>query len=196
MNLLRPLMRRTLVPSDRVVVHSTGDEAKKLQHKKLRRTIFCFAFLAQFSGVVTAGASDAAPSDQERNKLQPATQIAFLHLKLFSDRLEVLSCRVVPGYLKNTPEKAGDRITLEVFSNGKTLWKGWINQPSKQKKEWASSDNHNQIHSFSIVRDTPEVTIRVPVFEPNQTLEISRINVEAKGIDSVKVLGRMRFKNS
>lgn len=127
---------------------------------------------------------------QERS----AEGIAFLHLKFIRDHVELTGFRITPGRLKTGPRHAGERILLQVLSSdGLRLWEGTVPDPRVALVEGGQHE-HGRPAGKVVERVTPELTVRVPFFDENQTVCVLRVSPGQGATAHQKVLGTFHLK--
>jgi hypothetical protein len=95
---------------------------------------------------------------------ESAPQIFFLHLKLESNQVSLVSASVAPGTLKRFSESR-PAFDLEVAtSTGQVLWTNNVADPSVRHLEYEDPDHPGEIISKEVQLTNTEFTVRVPVF--------------------------------
>lgn len=90
-------------------------------------------------------------------------QIAFLHLKLGSNQVTLVSASVSPGVLKRFPEYRA-AIDLELATaSGQVLWTNSVANPSIRHLEYEDPDHPGEIINKEVQLTNTEFTVRVPV---------------------------------
>jgi hypothetical protein len=106
-------------------------------------------------------------------------QIAFLHLKMESNQVALVSASTSPGVLKRLPEH-GPGVQLEVAtSTGQVLWTNTIADPSVRHLEYEDPEHPGAIISKEVQLTNAEFTIRVPVFPEAHHVNFFRALPEA-----------------
>lgn len=94
----------------------------------------------------------------------PAPRILFLHLKLESNQVSLVSASVAPGTLKRFSEHR-PALDLEVAtSDGQVLWTNNVASPSIRHLEYEDPDHPGEISSKEVPLTNTEFMVRVPVF--------------------------------
>ena len=116
----------------------------------------CFALL-----VLLAVGRGTAASAQEASP-----QILFLHLKLQSNQVALVSASTVLGTLKRIPATHG-ALDLEVATAaGQVLWTNSVADPALRRLEYEDPANPGQILAKEVPATNAEFMVRVPAF-PN-----------------------------
>ncbi len=111
-----------------------------------------------FALLLAAGAVDSLCAQE------PPPQIFFLHLKLESNQVALVSAALAPGKLKqiSEPHPAFD---LEVTTAaGLVLWTNNVADPSRRHLEYEAPDHPGQILNQEVQLTNTEFSVRVPVF--------------------------------
>jgi hypothetical protein len=97
---------------------------------------------------------------------ESSPKIVFLHLKLESNQVSLVSASVSPGTLKRFPERH-PALDLEVATSaGQVLWTNNVADPSIRRLEYEDPDHPGQILNKQVQLTNTEFTVRVPAF-PN-----------------------------
>ena len=95
---------------------------------------------------------------------EPAPQIFFLHLKLESNQVSLVSASVAPGTLKRFSEHR-PALDLEVAtSDGQVLWTNNVANPSIRHLEYEDPGHPGEIISKEVQLTNTEFMVRVPAF--------------------------------
>ena len=90
-------------------------------------------------------------------------RIAFLHLKLDSNQVTLVSASVSPGVLKRLPEYRA-AIDLELATSaGLVLWSNSVPDPSLRHLEYEDPEHPGEIINKVVQLTNTEFTVRVPV---------------------------------
>jgi hypothetical protein len=119
--------------------------------EKWMRKLVCLTLLLGACGANVVFAQESPP------------QIFFLHLKLQSNQVSLVSASVAPGRLKVFPERRA-ALDLEVATSaGQVLWTNSVADPSFRHLEYEDPDHPGQIISKEVQLTNTEFTVRVPV---------------------------------
>jgi hypothetical protein len=119
--------------------------------EKWMRKYVCLTLLLGVCGANLVFAQESPP------------QILFLHLKLQSNQVSLVSASVTPGKLKVFPEHRA-ALDLEVTTSaGQVLWTNSVADPSFRHLEYEDPDHPGQIISKEVQLTNAEFTVRVPV---------------------------------
>src|ERR1019366_2018364 len=94
----------------------------------------------------------------------PAPQIFFLHLKLESNQVSLVSASVAPGTLKRFSEHRPALDLGVVTSDGQVLWTNNVANPSIRHLEYEDPDHPGEIISKEVQLTNTEFMVRVPAF--------------------------------
>ena len=116
----------------------------------------CMPKWLSFGLVLTIGLAE-----QVFAQVDPA-RIAFLHLKMDSNQVTLLSASVSPGVLKRFPEYRA-AMDLEVATaSGQVLWTNHVANPLIRRLEFEDPEHPGVILSREVQLTNAEFTIRVP----------------------------------
>jgi hypothetical protein len=89
-------------------------------------------------------------------------KIVFLHLKLESNQVSLVSSSVAPGRLKRFPEQR-PALDLEVATAaGQVLWTNNVADPSIRHLEYEDPDHPGQIIGKEVQTTNRDFTVRIP----------------------------------
>src|SRR5215471_14955404 len=91
------------------------------------------------------------------------SQIFFLHLKLQSNQVSLVSASVSSGRLKVFSQNHAALDVEVATSAGQVLWTNRVADPSIRHLEYEDPDHPGQIISKEVQQTNAEFTIRVPV---------------------------------
>lgn len=95
---------------------------------------------------------------------ESSPKIIFLHLKLDSNQVSLVSASVSPGTLKRVSEHQ-PALDLEVATSvGQVLWTNNVANPSLRHLEFEDPDHPGEILSKEVQLTNTEFTVRIPVF--------------------------------
>jgi hypothetical protein len=95
---------------------------------------------------------------------ESSPQICFLHLKLVSNQVSLVSASISPGTLKRFSEHR-PALDLEVATSaGQVLWTNNVADPSIRRLEYEDPDHPREIISKEVQLTNTEFTVRVPLF--------------------------------
>lgn len=125
-----------------------------------------------------------------------ADGIVLMHVRFTQDRVEILDSQIAPGRLKPAPERAGDRVLLQVFSAaGAKLWEGSIADPYTEILEAGAARADLSCGIKVMTHDSREMTVRVPFFSAEQVLRIVRMREAETSAPKSEVLGTFQLPN-
>jgi hypothetical protein len=95
---------------------------------------------------------------------EAAPKIFFLHLRLESNQVSLVSASVAPGTLKRFPEHR-PALDLEVATAAdQVLWTNNVADPSIRRLEYEDPNHPGEIISKEVQLTNTEFTVRVPAF--------------------------------
>ena len=120
-------------------------------------------------------------------------QILFLHLKLQSNQVSLVSASVAPGRLKVFPEHRAALDLEVVTSAGLVLWTNSVADPTFRHLEYEDPDHPGQILSKEVQLTNPEFTVRVPVFRDAHHVRfyVMRSSAETNGAGARPMAGHL-----
>jgi hypothetical protein len=96
---------------------------------------------------------------------ESSPKILFLHLKLESNQVSLVTTSVASGTLKKFSGQ-GPSLELEVVTSaGQVLWSNTVANPSIRHLEFEDPDHPGEISSKEVQVTNAEFTVRVPVFQ-------------------------------
>ncbi len=120
---------------------------------------------------------------------ESAPQILFLHLKLQSNQVSLVSASVASGKLKVFSDHPA-ALDLEVATSaGRVLWTNSVADPSFQHLEYEDPSHPGQILSKEVQFTNVEFTVRVPVIRDAHHVNFyssrSSVGTNAAGANSL-----------